>query len=47
MSTIPAGVTPAPARQASHRKENLGLAGVIAKVKHKGIETAGRKRKLK
>ncbi len=46
-SQFPAGVNPAPARQASHRKENLGPAGVISKVKHRVIETAGRQRKLK
>ena len=43
-SHIPAGENPAPARQASHRKEKPGPARVIAKVKHRGIETAGRKR---
>ena len=42
----PVGVNPTPARQASHRIENFGLAGVIPKTKHRGIKTAGRKREL-
>ncbi len=46
-SYIPAGENPAPARQASHRKENLGPEGAIPKAKHRVIETTGRKRKLK
>ena len=46
-SQIPAGVNPAPARPTSHREENSGPAGVIPKVKHRGIEPTGRKRKLK
>jgi hypothetical protein len=46
-SHIPAGVNPAPARQASHWIEDPGPAGVIPKVKHRAIKTTGRKRKLK
>jgi hypothetical protein len=42
----PMGVNPIPARQASHRIENSGSAGVIPKIKHRGIKTAGRKREL-
>ena len=40
------GVSPTPARQASHRIENSGSAGVIPKIKHRGNKAAGRKRKL-
>lgn len=43
-SRIPAGEEPTPARQASHREEDPGPAGVIPTVKHRGIETTGRKR---
>jgi hypothetical protein len=39
------GGNPVPARQASHREESLGPAGVIPKVKHRVIELTGRKRK--
>jgi hypothetical protein len=46
-SHIPAGVNPAPARQASYWIEDPGLAEVIPKVKHGAIKTTGRKRKLK
>ena len=46
-SHIPAGVNPAPARQASHWIEDPGPVGVIPKVKHRAIKTIGRKRKLK
>jgi len=38
--------TPTPARQASHRIENAGLAGEIPKIKHSVIKTAGRKLRL-
>jgi len=35
-SFIFTGVNPVPARQARHREESLGLAGVIPKVKAQG-----------
>jgi hypothetical protein len=40
------GNKPASVRQASHRIVNPGSAGVIPKIKHRGIKPAGRKREL-